>query len=93
MYVAWGTNTAGLVIFNTNSFYNNTGDISSALFLLGTNDVTFLAQHQRFSMTNIEVVGSRQLSGSLLNSSLQKMICCHYPECGYCYFYWSLGLQ
>ena len=74
MYIAWDTNTAGLVICNTITYFNNTADISSALFILGTNEVTFLTRPQQFYLNNINIDRSHQLSGQLQDSSLQSAV-------------------
>ena len=74
MYIAWVYNTDGILMLNSSILYNNTGNLSSALFLLGTNKISYLNKLQRFYLTDIKIDSSRSLDGLLSTSRLQSAL-------------------
>ena len=73
MYVFLDTYSSVNMAMNNCAFYDNTGDITSAMFVQSINDNLFLIRKQVVFMTNIKVDGS-QTRNKLLYSQLQSAI-------------------
>ena len=72
LVIAWGTNTPGQVTVESCTFRNNTGGLTSALYVFLNTDFAFNQVHPNFVFRNTTVDSNRP--SMLHNSSLQSAI-------------------